>query len=178
VVISISGAYIKELREKLRLTQSELAEKVGITQAHIAKIENNKVDARLSTINKILSVLEAGKNNLRAKDIMVKKVIYVSPNDTIKKVAKLMKLHSISQLPVLKNNVSIGSINETTIIRSWSNPNSSVKNLMEKSLPLVDVDETIDTVKSMLQTFSSVLISEKGKVVGIITKSDLFKLIK
>ncbi|MBI4010523.1 MAG: CBS domain-containing protein [Candidatus Aenigmarchaeota archaeon] len=174
----ISGVYLRELREKIGLTQTELAEKVGITQAHIAKIENNKVDARLSTINKILSVLEAGKNNLRCKDIMVKKVIYVSPNDTIKKVAKLMKLYSISQLPVLKNNVSIGSINETTIIGSWNNPNSPVKNLMEKSLPLVDADETIDTVKSFLQTFSSILISEKGKVVGIITKSDLFKLMK
>ena len=174
----VSGEYIKELREKLGLTQTELAEKVGITQAHIAKIENNKVDARLSTMNKILSVLETGKYNLRCKDIMVKKVICVSPNDSIKKAVKLMKFHGISQLPVLKNDISVGSINETTIIQNWNKPNALIKDIMEKSLPSVDVDETIDTIKSMLQAFSSVLISEKGKVVGIITKSDLFKLIK
>lgn len=174
----ISGAYIKELREKLGLTQTQLAEKVGITQAHVAKIENNKVDARLSTMNKILSVLETGKYNLRCKDIMVKKVISVFPNDNIKKAVKLMKHHGISQLPVLKNDISVGSINETTIIQNWNKPHARVKDIMEKSLPLVDADETIDTIKSLLQTFSSVLISEKGKVVGIITKSDLFKLIK
>ena len=174
----ISGAYIKELRKKLGLTQSELAGKVGITQEHIAKIENNNVDARLSTMNKILSVLEAGKSNLRCKDIMVKKLIYVSPNDSIKKVVGLMKRHGISQIPVIKNYISVGSINETTIIRNWDRPDSRVKDIMEKSLPLVDADETIDTIRSLLQTFSSVLISEKGRVVGIITKSDLFKLIK
>ena len=174
----ISGAYIKELREKLGLTQTELAEKVGITQAHIAKIENNKVDVRLSTMNKILSVLETGKYNLRCKDIMVKKVIYVSPNDNTKKAVKLMKSYGISQLPVLKNGISVGSINETTIIQNWNKPDARIKDIMEKSLPSVDADETIDTIKSLLQTFSSILISEKGKVVGIITKSDLFKLIK
>ena len=174
----ISGAYIKELREKIGLTQVELAKKVGITQAHIAKIEGSKVDARLSTINKILSVLETGKYNLRCKDIMVKRVIYVSPNDDLKKVAKLMRAHGISQMPVIKNNISVGSVNEATVIKNWNNTNSRVKDIMEKSLPLVDADETIDTVKSILQTFSSILVSDKGKVVGIISKSDLFKLIK
>jgi predicted transcriptional regulator len=174
----ISGAYIKELRKKLGLTQTELAGKVGITQAHVAKIENNKVDVRLSTMNKILSVLETGKYNLRCKDIMIKKVIFISPNDNIKKTVKLMKFYGISQLPVLKNGISVGSINETTIIQNWNKPDAHVKGIMEKSLPLVDADETIDTIKSLLQTVSSILISEKGKVVGIITKSDLFKLIK
>ena len=174
----ISGAYIRELREKLGLTQRKLAEKVGVTQAHIAKIESDKVDARLSTVNKILSVLETGKYKLMCKDIMVKKLIYVSPNDRIKKVVRLMKTHGISQLPVLKNDVSVGSINETTIIRGWNNPDTQIKDIMEKSLPSVDAEENIETVKSMLQSISSILVTEKGKVVGIITKSDLFKLIK
>lgn len=174
----ISGAYIKELRGKLGLTQSELAEKVGITQAHIAKIENNKVDARLSTINKILAVLETDKYKLRAKDIMVKKLIYVLPSDDVKKVVRLLKSHGISQLPVLKNDVSVGSVNESTIIKNWNNPHTHIRDIMEKSLPLVDAEESVDTIKAMLQSVSSVLVSEKGKVVGIITKSDLFKLIK
>jgi len=174
----ISGAYIKELREKLGLTQIELAEKAGITQAHIAKIEGNKVDARLSTINKILSILEAGKYNLRCKDIMVKRLIYLLPTDSIKKTVRLMKIHGISQIPVIKGGISVGSINESTVIRNWGNPNARIKDIMDKSLPAVDADETIDTIRSMLQTFPSILVSEKGKVVGIITKSDLFKLIK
>ena len=62
MVIIISGKYIKDLREKLGMSQQELADSVGVTQAHIAKIESEKVDARLSTINKIVSILES---NLR-----------------------------------------------------------------------------------------------------------------
>lgn len=48
---------IKKMRIEAGLTQNELARMIGVSQAHIAKIENEKVDPRLSTINKILQVL-------------------------------------------------------------------------------------------------------------------------
>jgi len=43
------------------LTQKKLAEMAGVSQAHVAKIEQGKVDPRLSTVNKILVVLTEGK---------------------------------------------------------------------------------------------------------------------
>ena len=48
---------IREWRHRLRMTQSQLAKRSGLPQSHIAKIESNKVDLRLSTIQKIFHAL-------------------------------------------------------------------------------------------------------------------------
>lgn len=47
----------KELRKKKQLTQSELAEKLGMEKGQISKIENGKFNLTLSTINKIALAL-------------------------------------------------------------------------------------------------------------------------
>jgi DNA-binding XRE family transcriptional regulator len=46
---------IIEARIKQRMTQKELAEKVGITQSAIARIESGKISSTLDTIQKILA---------------------------------------------------------------------------------------------------------------------------
>ena len=53
----INGSALKRLRIEAGLTQRQLAEMVDVSQAHIAKIEKEKVDPRLSTVNRILRVL-------------------------------------------------------------------------------------------------------------------------
>ena len=47
----------KELRKKKQLTQSELAEKLGMEKGQISKIENGKFNLTLSTINKMALAL-------------------------------------------------------------------------------------------------------------------------
>ncbi|MCK4313359.1 helix-turn-helix domain-containing protein, partial [Candidatus Bathyarchaeota archaeon] len=49
----ITRTVLKKLRIKAGLTQKRLAELAGVSQAHIAKIEQGKVDPRLSTVNKV-----------------------------------------------------------------------------------------------------------------------------
>jgi HTH-type transcriptional regulator / antitoxin HipB len=49
----------KELRMKKHLTQSQLAEKLGMEKGQISKIENGKFNLTLATINKIASALDA-----------------------------------------------------------------------------------------------------------------------
>jgi len=39
------------------MTQAQLAKRVGLPQSHIAKIESNKLDLRLSTVEKIFQAL-------------------------------------------------------------------------------------------------------------------------
>ncbi len=52
----------KELRKKKKLTQSQLAEKLGLEKGQISKIENGKFNLTLSTINKIAAALGAKVN--------------------------------------------------------------------------------------------------------------------
>jgi len=48
------GVLIQEARKKQKLTQQELAEKVGTTKNYISRIENNASDIRLSTLMRII----------------------------------------------------------------------------------------------------------------------------
>lgn len=48
-----------------RMSLQDLAEQVGITQANLSKIKNNKVNAiRFSTLNKISEVLDCQPGDL------------------------------------------------------------------------------------------------------------------
>lgn len=180
MVIIISGKYIKDLRQKLGMSQQDLAGRVGVTQAHIAKIESEKVDARLSTINKIVTILESNQSKAKCKNVMSKHVIAISSDNKASKAIQIMRRHSISQLPVIENGLSIGSIKESTIIKNLDKNISEkkVKDIMEDSFPVIDSNDTIETARSMLDFHQAVLFTEKGKIIGIMTKTDLLNLIK
>jgi predicted transcriptional regulator len=47
---------------------------------------------------------------------------------------------------------------------------------MEEAFPQVGEDAPLSLLSSLLQVYSAVLISKKGKVAGIITKADLLKM--
>lgn len=48
------GVLIQEARKKQKMTQMQLAEKVGTTKNYISRIENNASDIRLSTLMRII----------------------------------------------------------------------------------------------------------------------------
>ena len=48
------GVLIQEARKKQKLTQEQLAVKVGTTKNYISRIENNASDIRLSTLMRII----------------------------------------------------------------------------------------------------------------------------
>lgn len=180
MVIVISGSYIKELRKKLGMSQWELGKKADVTQAHIAKIEAGKVDARLSTVNKIVTVLESNQSKTQCKNFMTKNIISILPSDKVSKAIHIMRRHSISQLPVIQNNASVGSIKESTIIKNLDKnlTEKKVKDLMEDSFPIISSNDTTEVVKSLLEFHQAVLIAEQSKLVGIMTKSNLLNSIK
>jgi len=77
-------ADLRERRNELELTQSELADRADVSQPLIARIEGGDVDPRLSTLRRIVSALaEAETGIVRAEDLMHSDVINVAPDDEL-----------------------------------------------------------------------------------------------
>ncbi len=172
---------LRALRKRARLTQREIAKRAGISQALVARIESGDVDPRVSTLNKILKVINnASSDRVKAKDVMHQPVIAIRPDDTVGKAIEIFRKHGISQLPVIEDDKVVGSIREETILRDLKNGkindllNASVGDLLEEAFPIVSMNTDIDEISKMLSSGDSVvLVSEHGRMVGIIAKIDL-----
>jgi predicted transcriptional regulator len=178
----ITPEELRNLRRRFRLTQKELAQKAGVSQSLIARIENKTVDPRLSTVRRIFNAITSiQKERKKAKDVMHSPVVTIGAMDTIKNAISIMKKFAISQLPVLRENKIIGSIQESTLLDKLVNSkdsdrffSNSVYNIMEKSFPIVDPDADVNYVVNILaRENSAVLVIDNKKIVGIITKIDL-----
>ncbi len=176
--MAITGPSLKRLRLDAELTQRKLAELVGVSQAHISKIESERVDPRLSTVNKILQILAEGERR-SCREVMTNQVVFVKPSDKIFKVSELMIEHAISQLPVIQSRRVIGTVTEESIIRNLSSTiaDERVENIMQPPLPSVPEETSVNMIKPLLEDHPGVLIVKKGDIVGIITRSDLLKTV-
>jgi predicted transcriptional regulator len=175
----ISGNLIKQLRLEAGLTQKQLAKLAGVSQAHIAKIEQAKVDPRLSTVNKIMEVLHARREK-QCKDVMTEAVIFARPSESVLKASETMVKKGVSQLPILDKGRVVGTITEENIVRNLKSDLSGarVTEIMGPPLPVVPEVTLLDQVLGLLENSAGVLISRGRTVVGIITRSDLLKTIR
>lgn len=170
----VTGQYIRKLRKDRGLSQHDLASLSNISQAHIAKIENEKVDPRLSTVNRMLVVLRKEKERILCGQIMTKKIIFVRPRTPVREIISIMKSSGISQIPVFENGKAVGSIREMSLLRSMEKNLKYVKagDVMERPFPVVDADDPVDMLPPLFEIHPAVLVSVRGRLRGIITKSD------
>lgn len=171
---------IKLLRKRAGLTQRELAKRACVSQSLIARIESGTVDPRLSTLRRIMKVLEECiSEGARAKDIMSSPVVSVAPEDPVEKAVKLMWEYGFSQLPVVKGDKVLGTIKEDDVLHALVREGEfvlrePVERVMSDALPIVSINERVDViVKILAQGVPAVLVADKGKIVGIITKTDV-----
>jgi predicted transcriptional regulator len=167
------------------LTQAELAKRAGVSQSLVARIEAGTVDPRYSKVAGIFRALdELKEREVSAAEIMTKDVVGVQTTVRIEGVTKKMKTYCVSQMPVYDGDAIVGSISEAVIIDQIgrgvdgkllsSNP---VKDYMEDAFPTVKPETPVSVVSALLEHNTAVLVSEKGKVKGIITKADILKMV-
>jgi len=108
----------RKMRRNMGITQKKLAEKAGVSQSLIARIEKGTVDPRLSTVQRIMRAMIVLSQKKTARDIMHGPVVMIDANEKIRKAVEIMRKHNISQLPVTHQDKVVGSIQETTIIEA------------------------------------------------------------
>ncbi|MBN2042925.1 MAG: CBS domain-containing protein [Candidatus Aenigmarchaeota archaeon] len=174
----ITGEMIKKMRIEAGISQTELAKLAGVSQAHVAKIENSRVDPRLSTVNRIMFVLSKNKRAILCGEIMNDHIIPARPDDPLPKIIAVMKSSGISQMPVMKGKTQTGSIREHTLIHNVHRNlrTLKVRDIMDKPFPTVNVNDPIEILTQLLDFHPAILVEENGNTRGIITKSDLLEV--
>ncbi len=175
-------------RKRLGLTQKELAKLSGVSQSLIAKIESGKVIPSYSKVKAIFDTLEnleekVLKINIKAGDIMSRKVIGVNVDCKVTEASRIMLKYGFSQLPVFDKGRVVGSISEKDImnfvskgLKSEELSKLSVSDIMDEPFPQVSIKTPIFVINYLLQVFNAVLVVDRGKLVGIITKADILKV--
>jgi predicted transcriptional regulator len=177
---------IAKKRRMLGLTQKQLAKLAGVSQSLIAKLESQKIQPSYDKVKAIFDALENLETGveLHAADVLHNAVIGIQKNEPVSKAVKLMVDYGYSQLPVFDGEQVVGSISEKTMLEKVSSGRDfaqisqlPVESIMEENFPQVGKLTPLKLVSNLLEVYPAVLVSEKGKVVGIITKADLLKVL-
>ena len=119
------------------------------------------------------------------RDIMEKKVITIEHDKMVLDAARLMKENEISFLVVLKNDEPIGVVTESDFVRKFVADDKTAS-----KVPLSDImsykfrsvkpsAEIEDAVQKMLNNkIRRLLVVDNGKLVGVITQTDLTSFLR
>lgn len=165
---------IRRLRIKVGLSQTALARKVGVSQAHIAKIESGKVDPRFSTVERIFRCLKEEEKDHCGR-YMTPRIYGVRIDDSLSMASKIMRDRGVSQVVVFREETVVGMITEEDILRYPGEISSRAGKAMSEPPPMVSGMTSADSVKELLLEFPAVIVMDRDKAVGIITRSDLIK---
>ncbi len=106
-----------------------------------------------------------------------RELVTVTPNELVSAALAKMNELGLTQIPVLEDGKSVGSLRENHLLSKVFNERdlleAPVSKVMDKSFPIVDVDDDVNVVSRKLRTSPAVLIEEYGRITGIITRHDL-----
>ena len=114
---------------------------------------------------------------MKVCEIASKKVVCVEANENVAKVLEKMEKFKIHQVPVVENGKFIGMIFLKRILKAGFFPEKSVaKNFVER-VPTLNLNESLEKAAEKIvgSGARALPIVEQGKLVGIITETDLIK---
>ncbi|MFI5370238.1 MAG: cystathionine beta-synthase [Candidatus Eisenbacteria bacterium] len=108
-------------------------------------------------------------------------LLHVQSGEPLKHALALIEQHDVSQLPVMRGDEVLGTLEENEALKAaLSDPRAveiPVDRWMGKPLPVVDADEDAEQVTRLLARDPAVLVRRDGRVVGILTRFDMLQFI-
>lgn len=116
---------------------------------------------------------------LAKKNGKTKELVYVDAQDKVRTAVEVLNTKGYSQLPVMDNGQSVGSLREGRVMaKLLDNPDlldAKVEEVMGASFPTVDEKTDINKVKKYLSDSPAVLVTEYGRIIDIITRYDVLE---
>ena len=115
------------------------------------------------------------KNSSSPEDL-----VFAGPDETVREALGKMNENSVTQIPVLDDGRSVGSLTESTVLMKLLENrellDAKVRDTMSDGFPVVDVDAGFEEIKSKLKSAPAVILEEFKRVRAIITRADLLDL--
>jgi cystathionine beta-synthase len=104
-------------------------------------------------------------------------VVSVGPEHKVADALQMMKTYGLSQLPVLEDGKSVGSIREGRVMAKLLDSRellqSPVSEVMDRAFPVVNEDIGVEAAVKYLKSSPALLVEEYGRIVGIVTRQDV-----
>lgn len=181
-----TGEDLRARRLELGLTQQAIAQRAGISQPLVARIENGDVDPRISTLRRVVEVLnQAATEKLpTARDLVAKDIASVTSAESVRKAARIMREKGFSQLPVIDQGRPVGILSVTGLVERVQQSDdpallsrTKVAEVMGPAPPVVDADTRFAMLENLLSRHDAVLVADGGRFIGIVTKADILTLL-
>ncbi len=124
-------------------------------------------------------------DEIRVRDILARKTkqpfFSISSQQTVREAFELMKTHDISQLPVVENDIFIGSVNEKAVLKylldnPLQNAVAPVSDIMAQAFPIVAEDLPTRQLNQYLSNgTSAVMARDLAGTMHIITQYDIIQ---
>jgi len=145
-------------------------------------IYEKQVDTRSDSPYFLSQVTNKILSQIKVKEVMTKKVIYVKPNDELKKVMELMEQTGHLGYPVVENKRLVGIITYSDILKKGIDEidKLKVKDVMSTKVIVAYPDEKLDTILVRMMRYGIgriPIVKDKDsmELVGIITKKDIIR---
>lgn len=125
------------------------------------------------------------------RDYMSVDPVTIGPEDAVGQALELMDAHSIRRLPVVQNGKIVGLVTNSDLLKASPSPVTSlsiheinylypmikIKEVMTKDIVTVSPDAVIEQAAVVMREngVGTLVVAEEGKLLGLITESDLFK---
>lgn len=174
---------IRKSRIQLDLTQSDLAREAGTSQSLVAKLERGRINPSYEVVRKLLETLDrlSRHEEATAGDLMHQRPTTADPGEPLGRALARMKEKGFSQLPVVDDGQPVGSVSESAVLQLIEKggdlaalKKQPVRAAMRASFPTVEPQTRKRTLVELLRDHEAVLVVREGRLVGVVTKSDLW----
>ena len=108
------------------------------------------------------------------------RLISVLPETKVAEALEIMERHGLSQLPVIEDGKSIGSVRDSGMMSHLLDNrdllDAPVTSVMDAPLPVVNEAVELARAKQYLKDSPAILVEEYGRIVGIVTRYDVLDI--